>query len=1131
MRMHFLIAGFLVLSGAGRAVGLQSGDVGVTLTLREPLDRDWAPSWVSFSVELPAGQIKGNYPRVVNAEGKPVDASLSIEDRHEDGTAKQGTVWVYTPLGRNETKTFRVLPDEPSGSSPRGKRRPAHFPVFRSPADPHRSARLSNGLISVLAAHDSQSLAGPAAFYPPSTIDVWPIRAVYRRQTPLLVKSRSTKIGKVQTFEAKLLPAPPHELLYEIRYGLIDGKEYVCRLRLIAHEPVVLIEEEFRGISAEGWLLDSGEGLNPTRAQGRFHRPTGLKLKREGDSYPLDPAVADGCLLQPFYAWWPDYSIWWGAFRPDADYVGIFTTQPREWLHPAPNRIQIRTGPEHGVQAYLPLQNGTRRWGILVADESQAREVSPAGGNLIQRMMIRLSENPLDRVKELPLRWPGCEQIEYPHLLCRPADLPVIREKARTYAPLARVLQHYPEAPEDPSGLYLATGEETHARSAIDGLKEQLRGWVEEALSGDGYLCGDLVAIPFTRPLRQATIIFDSVAGSASMTPDERDWCLRAFAFLAHVLADENRWPPRNQGFHRGNVNFHSDDYTCLAAVAALLPGHPDQQKWMDYVEREMRLEFDKCVSPGGAWCEAPNYQGFTMHYLMIAMRMMQLNGFGQFVSEPRFRATMDYMFRTQTPWDVRSGIHMLPTVGDTTAHYHSQSLQNVFAWAAALFQDDPALAGRMMHAWRRGGSMLFGAHGLGPGAGWTQPLLLVDPSLPEVAPDQPLESERLAGYGALLRNNYGTPRETYFLFKMGPIDQHFDSDEGSFHWYALGMPLSMDFGCMYVPSIEQPWLHNTLDFDRQRIWTQGDITDFASFPALDYCAGRLCAKHFQRIPDEPETGPPGSIRGRAPCVDWRRQVLFVKGPDYVVLRDDVEDADNQMKTGWHLQVLASGSAVEGQQAHFTGPHGVDLAVLVAWPPDAKLTTSAWGYEGKPAPEWVASKLMPPMSERQVALHAEAAPSGDYLTVMAPYVRGRPTPKLEQAGEGMVRVVHEEGDDLVVFAREPVKLSGQDWSFDGRVGLIRRSAADTMMFIAEGSEIRSGEWTLSSVGPMLIRTSGDRIQGFSDGAERTVTLRWKQPRRLGTITGSPPAKILESDERSCRIKLPAGACRFELTSE
>ena len=63
----------------------------------------------------------------------------------------------------------------------------------------------------------------------------------------------------------------------------------------------------------------------------------------------------------------------------------------------------------------------------------------------------------------------------------------------------------------------------------------------------------------------------------------------------------------------------------------------------------------------------------------------------------------------------------------------------------------------------------------------------------------------------------------------MGQADQHFDSDEGSFHWYALGAPLSLDFGSMYSPSIVQPWLHSTLNFDRQRIWTRGEVARFVS--------------------------------------------------------------------------------------------------------------------------------------------------------------------------------------------------------------------------------------------------------------------------------------------------------------
>src|SRR6185436_15939604 len=166
--------------------------------------------------------------------------------------------------------------------------------------------------------------------------------------------------------------------------------------------------------------------------------------------------------LQPFYAWWPNYGLWWAAYDPGGDYVGILPLCPSEWKNPAPNSIQIHTGPDHKIEIYCPFHNGTRQWAIVLASAEEAFKKSPGGANLMQRMLIQLGQNSLDKVKDMVLTWPEMDAIENPRLLCTPAELPRIREKANTHPLYKRVLEQHPLEPEDPAGLYLATGNEKY---------------------------------------------------------------------------------------------------------------------------------------------------------------------------------------------------------------------------------------------------------------------------------------------------------------------------------------------------------------------------------------------------------------------------------------------------------------------------------------------------------------------------------------------------------------------------------------------------------------------------------------------------------------------------------------------
>lgn len=1099
-------------------------------TITEQLDRDWGEQWVSRTMALPPGiiapwqiAVRGTQERAPGLSRWSVEAA---KDQPDDNIAGL-LVAACVHLRPGETRRLRIVRAD---ASDMGARTVSPSELFR------RFNYCEPGICYDFA--DVEFWSGSKTLDPALPVDQIPapIRRILSAKPHLgaaRVDWHLSGLPPVRRISAVELPRTSLIDWREATYEFADGRKYVCRYGTMQGEPAVVVQEDFRELDGGELTLDLSHtaGLTHGHGRGRLAPPSTGKLTK---GYAIDFSREWTGRIQPFYAWWRDYGLWWAAYNPAGGYVGILPLKPSEWNNPAPNVIRVRTAPGGRVQAIMPLHKGTRTWAIVLSTAEEALKESSGGANLMMRQAIRMGQNPLEKVKDMVLTWPGMDQIEYPHLLCKPADLSGIREKARTHPLYKRVLEQHPEMPEDPAGLYLATGDESIARQGIDELIERLKKWVEETLDGGNY--GEsLCAIPFTRPLRSAAMAFDALAASPSMTSAERNYCLRTFAFLAYCLYDKDRWPDRAQGFHRGNVNFQSDDYTCRAAVVALLKGHPKQNEWMGYVEREMRREFDDCVSPGGAWCEAPNYQAFTMHYLIIAMRLMQLNGFADLSGEPRFRDTLDYTFRLQTPFDARAGCHMLPTVGDTTSSYHSQSLQNIFAWSAALLRDrDPAFAGRMMRAWERGGSVLFGKHGLGFGQGWLQPLLLIDPDIPAIAPPEPMTSQRLPGYGAILRNSYGTDRESYFLFKMGPISQHFDSDEGSFHWYALGRPVSLDFGSMYEPSIEQPWLHSTLDFERRRTWSQGEIQQFTSLPEVDFCSGRIQVKHLQRVSDLPEqplpTGVSGEIEWNRYDIRWQREVLFVKGPDYVILRDDLDDAADRMPTGWTVQALASEAQANGPLALCKGQHGVDLAVLLAEPPGVALSSSRWGYEGEPAPSWVAPNPMPAVAETQIALHATAAPDQGYLAVLAPHRSQDPPPGLARPHPGVLSIRHAAGEDLVFIGSNRARQSVGDMVFDGRVGAVFRQGPTTTVCIIDGKSIEIPGLALQCESPVSLRVENNRLTGMTDGPAGRIVVRrpgWSSDHLRAEIDGRG-IRVESPETGTIAIAIPAGSHRFAI---
>ena len=1080
---------------------LAEGSEGIDVVLREPLDRSWQPEWVSFSIELPAGEI--DWPEPAKSKEVVADRYLVVRKRHADGSIQSATGFARIGLAPGDVMTLRFKREHLG----------THWPIWYSIRDIEvMTVGFAHLAVTVPLIIQRLSPAVPCEQVPAPIAAVKMTKVFPPEFQPIGVKPKMDELvigrlegaGKVVAFDSELT-VPPHEnpftLLHSMRYRFADGGEYVVRLRMMAQEPVILVEEDFRTLNKGGLRLRTSDSWHPTHGhgRGRLLPPGGAKL---AEGYEIDFSEEWSGKIQPFYAWWRNYGLWWSAYEPGGHCLGILPMSPPAWTNPASNSIQIHTGPNKKIEVFLPFNRGTRKWALVVGDADEALKVSRGGANLMMRMAIRHGQNSLDKVKNLTLTWDGMNHIENPRLLCTQEDVPRLRHKAQNHPLFKRVLDKYPDKPDDPAGLYLATGDETRAQEAINDLITQLRRWVDNALDGGNY--GEtFCAIGWTRPLRNHALIYDVVA--PVMTPQQRHYCLRVFTFLNYCLYDENRWPARYQGFHRGNVNFHSDDYTARAVVSCLLKGHPLQTEWMDFVEREMKNEFDSCVFPGGAWCEAPNYQGFTMHYLMIAMRAMQLNGFADFATEPRFRATMDYFFRIQTPFDVRADMHLLPTVGDTTSCFHSQSLQNTFSWAATLFQDDPKLSGLMMHAWQRAGSIVFASHSIGAGKGWIHPLTFTDPDLPAIGPSEPLQSERLPGYGAIFRNNYGTDRESYFLFKMGPSDQHYDSDEGSFHWYALGKPLSLDFGSMYKPSIVQPWLHSTIhlakDGLRYRKWTRGEVTQFVSLPDVDFCTGQMAINDIQAVPDRPrEPLPEGTsrlIERHKRFVDWRRELLFVRYGDYVVMRDSLDDARDEFTTGWTTQVLATDASVIGPRAHFNGQHGIGLGVFVAEPDKATLTTTTWGHPGqanwKTDWEWTMETPMPPMGESQIALHTTAPVDGDYLVAMVPTPYRNTPPKMTRPAKDVIRITEKGHNEIIFFAPNHRVMQTDDVTFAGRVGLLRTDNDTETIHIIDGVSMRTPQISAQFPGPVSLKIRPGQLTGTCQGQARTCFLHWTDP--------------------------------------
>jgi len=623
---------------------------------------------------------------------------------------------------------------------------------------------------------------------------------------------------------------------------------------------------------------------------------------------------------------------------------------------------------------------------------------------------------------------------------------------------------------------------------------------------------------------------WDLVAASSLIPPEIRKAIRANLAFLTYFMSGEDIWPPAETGFMLGNVNFETAYQSARGSLAAVLADHPRADEWLKSVEEFIDKELSLSCWPGGAWQESPNYQAAPVGIMMQCMAALAMADRRNFFLDERYQSSMDYLLKIQTPHDVRQGRSLLPTVGDTHV-IGSQGLQVIFAWAANYGRADADFSRRMMFAWHRAGSPIF-FHGL---VRWYMPACMIDPTLPAAA-DVDFRSEELPGYGALLRTAFNTDHETYFLLKCGALRQHFDPDEGSFHLYALGAPLALDYGCQYQPPNIQPWFHNRLSFDRKAENDPSEMLDFVSFSAADYLRGEQRASATVPVPERPdEPALPRHWEDVSPMslsINQRR-VLFVKAadPPYFVITDV---PTSEYDTEWSVHVLAQALEVGESSAHFVGQHGVDLDVLVAQPRSPQFSQGEWQHTQAPMERFAWASTTPaelePFTERQLFLRI-ALPANTPVTTLLWPNRGQKVPEWEAVAGGQgFRLRYADAEDLVFCGSGPVFWKKNGELFTGEAGLIRRHGDRVQMSLLVGSQIGVPELSVEAAGPLSLLLEPGRILGEAEGRLRRVVLKspvipWR--RAKATLDGNP-VRFVELFRGPWAIDLPAGRHSFEI---
>lgn len=320
----------------------------------------------------------------------------------------------------------------------------------------------------------------------------------------------------------------------------------------------------------------------------------------------------------------------------------------------------------------------------------------------------------------------------------------------------------------------------------------------------------------------------------------------------------------------------------------------------------------------------------------------------------------------------VAEGEPTLPVWGDSS---YGNSFGVLAMYAPHYASTDPAFSRRLMWMWRRAGSPFH--------YGWQHGLcfpMLTDASLPDEPQTLSSAFSRKMGYVAL-RSNFDTPRETVVYLRGGTKGiTHGRADLGSIDLFSQGIPLAL--GSQSGPYDERiEWnrsqqSNNVVVFggkSRDRQECSGTLLGFQSTDRIDYAVvdcSRPAGRHIK---------PVDSFR-------WRRHLLLVKQPDYLIVWDEI---DSPQRSEWFLHTTAEKLIWNAHRITSQTAYGADLDIHVLAPaaplvPDEKTGRFGDAFEDPRRPGTFPKKQDPYPFGALKYFAIPAAPGEHFVTVLHP---------------------------------------------------------------------------------------------------------------------------------------------------
>lgn len=513
-------------------------------------------------------------------------------------------------------------------------------------------------------------------------------------------------------------------------------------------------------------------------------------------------------------------------------------------------------------------------------------------------------------------------------------------------------------------------------------------------------------------------------------------------------------------------------------------------------------------INEYGSQRGSPHYANASMEPLLDTMQQIKANTpIDLFRREPRVARFADFYMNLLTPPEPRfGGLRKLISIGDGSTESSS-----LFGQMATGFANvNATLSRRLMDAWISSGKMESGFHG--------STILKIDDSLPSEPIN--LHNAVFPGWFTVLRNGFGTTAETALWFVNGDFySDHRHQDQGSLALYALGAPISIDWGSMYYPQAAGAYMHSSvlpesaigspwnadnpaLDAGTSPWTTSTEATAFEDFEYSGYSSahfvsrtGSIWSRSVYSIhPDigypvilisDTFTGPESTIN-KVLTLNLMAQnfVGTPLGPVIPPLRSWNQDGSRkELPSATPAVALAPGT----NRFQFTGQWGVDWNLYTDSSRPQQFLLGDWSHDWHPTMEQDEFRKANgrPFKERQYILRVKG--TGPFRTLLVPYRSGTESPELKSGKQFTLRTT-----------------VGEEWLIDEQYYAFKR---DNQIALATFGDQPATAYDIAiSGGPTEVAIRNGRATITIHGAKGTrrvhVPGTWEIPTQFRTSQGN-----------------------------